>query len=49
MAPPPQFLDAVNKALAEGATLVGGVSTAAPSGYEGRQPTYTFAQAVLYP
>jgi hypothetical protein len=47
---PPAFIAAVNDALASGATLVGGVSTAAtPRNEPYGCPTFTFSQAVLYP
>jgi hypothetical protein len=47
---PPAFIAAVNAALASGATLVGGISTAAtPITGSSGCPTFTFSQAVLYP
>ena len=48
--PPPEFISAVNAALAAGATLVGGVSAVAcPKTSESAAPWFSFSQAVLYP
>ena len=48
--PPPEFLTAVNAALAAGATLVGGVAiTATPKTDESTSPVFAFSQAVLFP
>jgi len=44
LAPPPEFIAAVNAALAAGATLVGGVSISPVESF-----TWVFSQAVLYP
>ena len=44
LAPPPEFIAAVNAALAAGATLVGGVSISPVE-----SSMWVFSQAVLYP
>ena len=46
--PPPEFISAVNGALAAGATLVGGVSTTAVK-KKGSSAFFCYSQAVLYP
>ena len=47
--PPPEFISAVNGALAAGATLVGGVSTTAAMTKPNSCAFFCYSQAVLYP
>ena len=46
--PPPEFISAVNGALAAGATLVGGVSTTSCK-HDHHSAFFCYSQAVLYP
>jgi hypothetical protein len=47
--PPPEFISAVNGALAVGATLVGGVSTTSCKMPKTSHAFFCYSQAVLYP